>query len=181
MKRITRWAAKREYATHTESDAEHIFSLIYMAHYFLLHEPLAPTLNREKIFSIFTFHELGEIKHGDIVTWKKTEEDRIKEREAAKEVFESLPKEFGAMGYTYWKEYEEKKSPEARFADALDKIEPLFELFDTANERSVKRLQITYEQNLSNKLNRTEEFPVMRRFVEVISNDMKARDIFWKG
>jgi hypothetical protein len=71
--------------------------------------------------------------------------------------------------------------PKARFADALDKIEPLFELFDTANERSVKRLQITYEQNLSNKLNRTEEFPVMRRFVEVISNDMKARDIFWKG
>jgi putative hydrolase of HD superfamily len=180
MKRVLRYNTKRDFSVHNESDAEHVFALIYLAHYFIEAEPLGPSLNREKLLSMLLFHDFGEIKYGDVVTYHKTSDDKDREIEAAKEVFESLPKEIGASGYKLWAEYEEQKSPEARFAYALDKIEPLFELLDSINERSMKDLKITYEINLSNKLKPTEEFTAMRRFVEVISKDMQDRGVFWK-
>lgn len=179
MKRVMRYNTARDFEVHNESDAEHIFALIYLAHYFLEVEPLGRSLNREKLFSMLLYHDFGEVKYGDVVTYNKTSGDRELEAEAAKEVFDSLPKEIGPAGYKLWEEYEEQKSPEAQFAYALDKIEPLFELLDPVNERSIKDLRITYETNLSNKLKPTENFPVMRRFVDVISNDMVKRNVFW--
>ncbi|HEY5383125.1 MAG TPA: HD domain-containing protein [Candidatus Paceibacterota bacterium] len=181
MKRIMRYRTKRDATVHNESDAEHVFALIYLAHYFLGVEPTGLPLSAEKIYSLLMFHDFGEIKYGDVVTYDKTTDDKERELGAAKEVFDSLPEEISTKGYAYWQEYEGQASPEARFCFALDKIEPLFELLDPVNERSMKDLKITYEKNLSNKLKPTEEFPAMRRFVDVISKDMKNRSIFWEG
>ena len=180
LKRVLRYNTKRDFSVHNESDAEHVFALIYLAHYFLQVEPLGSSLHAEKVYSILMFHDFGEIKYGDIVSYRKTENDKEREQEAATEVFSSLPEELSTLGYNYWQEYEDQTSAEARFAFALDKIEPLFELLDPVNERSMKDLHITYDLNLSNKLKPTEEFPVMRRFVEVISKDMKDRGVFWE-
>lgn len=180
MKRIIRYRSPRDMSFHNESNAEHTFALIYLAQYFSRVEPAAATLDKEKLYSTLLFHDFGEIKHGDMVSYEKTKEHEEREREAAKEVFASLPAEISELGYAYWHDYEYKTSPEAKFAYALDKIEPVFELLDEVNEKSMHRLKITVDMHISHKYKATEDYPVMRRFVEVITKEMVARDIFWK-
>lgn len=180
MKRIIRYNSPRDVSFHNESNAEHTFALIYLAQYFSRVEPSAMDLDKEKLCSILLFHDFGEIKHGDVVSYEKTKEHEERERLAAKEVFAALPEVLQNVGYEHWHDYEYKTSPEAKFAYTLDKLEPMFELLDATNEQSMRRLKITMEMHLSNKLPPTEKYPVMRRFLEVITADMDARDIFWK-
>lgn len=180
MKRILRYKTKRDFTVHSESDAEHVFGLIYLAQYFLQVEPAGPSLDAAKLDRILLFHDFGEIKHGDAVTYYKTKEHEEREKEAAKEVFASLPPSLQKIGLDAWREYEERESPEAHFAYALDKIEPLFELFDPINEQSMKRLKVTYGMHISNKVEPVKDYPAMKRFTEVLSKDMHGRDVFWK-
>ncbi len=181
LKNTIRFGASRNTEEHAESVAEHVFALIYLAHYFLEHEPSAKNLNREKVYDILLFHDFGEIKHGDIPYHLKTDEDRLKEDAAAIEVFASLPVPLNTTGKVLWEEYEEKKTPEARFANAVDKIEPGFEVLDPIYKRTFERHKFTRELHIGKKLLATEGFPVMRRFVEVIADEMEVRGIFWKA
>jgi len=181
LKRTIRYNSERQTGVHTESVAEHVFALIYLAHYFLQLEEKGKTLNAQKVYDIFLFHDFGEIKYGDIVSYFKTDEHRAQEEEAAKEIFASLPESLQKMGYDNWLEYEKHTTPEGKFCYALDKIEPLFELLDPVNEKSVRRLKTTYDLHVSYKFKATEEYPLMRRFNEVLSKDMKDRGVFWEG
>jgi putative hydrolase of HD superfamily len=180
MKRVLRYNTKRDFTVHSESNAEHVFALIYLAHYFLEVEPVARSFDKEKLYSMLLFHDFAEIRHGDVNTYEKTKEDEQREHEAAKEVFDSLPEQLRNAGYGYWQEYEEQKSLEAHFAKALDRSEPLFELLDEVNQRSLRDLKITYEMNVGNKFPVVKDYPVLERFVEVISKDMLARGVFWE-
>ena len=180
LKRTIRYNSERQVNTHSESVAEHVFALIYLAHYFLQLEEKGKTLNAQKVYDIFLFHDFGEIKHGDIVSYFKTDQHRAQETEAAKEIFAALPESLQKMGYDNWLEYEEHTTPEGKFCYALDKIEPLFELLDPVNEKSVRRLKTTYDLHVEHKFKATTEYPLMRRFNEVLSNDMKARGVFWE-
>jgi len=181
LKRTLRYDTKRDLDVHSESVAEHVFGLMFLAQYFLQCEEVGPSLNVEKLYRILLFHDFGEIKHGDVPYHRKTEEHEVQERVAAEELFNTLPPFLQQVGYESWRDYEERMSPEARFAYALDKIEPLFELLDPVNERSMKRLEFSYQMHIEKKLKATAEFPAMRRFVEVISKDMLDRNIFWDG
>ena len=180
MKRVLRYNTTRDLSVHNESDAEHVFALIFLAQYFLRAEPGALSLNAERVYTILLFHDFGEITYGDIVTYEKTKAHEEREKGAAKEIFASLPETLQDMGLSAWEEYEGRSSPEARMAYALDKIEPLFELLDAVNEQSMKRLKITYEMHIEHKMKAVEGYPLLTRFTEVISNDMRSRDIFWK-
>jgi 5'-deoxynucleotidase YfbR-like HD superfamily hydrolase len=180
MKRVLRYNTKRDFTAHSESNAEHVFALIYLAHYFLEVEPIGASLNKEKLYSMLLFHDFGEIKHGDVNTYDKTEADEEREKVAAIEVFASLPLELQEIGYAYWQEYEAQSSPEARFAKALDRSEPLFELLDKVNERTLTTLKITYDMNVGNKFPIVKDYPVLERFVKVISRDMLNRGVFWE-
>lgn len=181
LKRTIRYASKRDLAAHNESVAEHVFGLIFLAQYFLLHEPIGPTLDAGKLSRILLFHDFGEIKYGDAVTYHKTKEHEEREKEAAKEIFALLPPSLQRVGFDAWHEYEEHLSPEALFANALDKIEPLFELLDPVNEQSIKRLKVTLEMHLGNKVKAAKNYPIMMRFVDVLTKDMVERSVFYEA
>ena len=180
LKHTIRYASHRELDVHSESVAEHVFALIFLAQYFLQHEAVGSTLDSGKLCQILLFHDFGEIKYGDAVTYYKTKEHEEREKEAAKEIFASLPESLKQLGLSRWQEYAEHATPESHFAHALDKIEPMFELLDSVNERTIKHLKITVEMHLSNKIKAVKDYPVMRRFVDVITNDMNARGVFWE-
>lgn len=181
QKRVIRYKGVRDANVHAESDAEHVFGLIYLAQYFLQHEPVGPSLNALKVAQILLFHDFPENKFGDVVTYDKTETDQQREVGAAEEVFASLPASMQTLARSRWQEYEQQQTPEGKFCFALDKIEPLFELMDPVAELCIKDLKITYDMHVAHKFFAAKEYPVMMRFTEVISNDMKARDIFWKA
>jgi hypothetical protein len=111
----------------------------------------------------------------------KTKEHKKQERKDAKIVFQSLPISLQKIAKESWQDYTKQKTPEAKFVYALDKIEPLFELFNPINELSLKRLKHSYDVHYQRKFIATENFPVMRRFTDVISKDMLARKIFWEN
>ena len=97
---------------------------------------------------------------------------------AAKAIFASLPETLAEVGYAGWQDYESRPDRTMRYAYALDKIEPLFELLHPTNELSMKRLKFTLENHKGRKIKATEDFPVMRRFCDVVTTDMVSRDIF---
>jgi 5'-deoxynucleotidase YfbR-like HD superfamily hydrolase len=179
LKRTLRYDSERDFSTHNESVGEHVFALHYLLEYFLLVEMLPRTLDREKLHRIITFHDFGEIPNGDKPYHLKTPEDQEQEQKDALIVFAMLPVEIRWIAQKSWEDYETQESLEAQFVYALDKIEPMFELFDPVNEKSFKRLKQTYEQHIGKKLRATENFPVMRRFVEVTSQEKLKRNIFW--
>lgn len=179
LKRVLRYGTTRDHSVHNESDAEHIFALDYLADYFIFVEKLPRGLDEIRVRRMIRYHDFPELKHGDIPYIFKTSEDEERERAAARGVFDSLPEPIRTIGYNSWKEYEDRETLEAQFVYGLDKLDPCFELLDPVNERTPMRLQQTYESHMGKKLRATEKFPVMRRFVEVISADLFKRGIFW--
>ncbi len=179
LKRTLRFNTERNFEVHSESVGEHVFALHFLLEYFVRVEKLPRMLEMEKVRRMITFHDFGEIPNGDKPYHFKTKEDEEQEREDAKTVFAMLPAEIRSIARESWDNYEARRGLEGRFVNALDKIEPMFELFDEVNVASFKRLKQTYEQHLGKKIKATEEFPVMRRFVEVVSSDMLSRDVFW--
>jgi 5'-deoxynucleotidase YfbR-like HD superfamily hydrolase len=179
IKRTLRFYTTRDQTVHNESVGEHVFALHFLLEYFVRVEKLPRMLDMERVRRMITFHDFGEIPRGDKPYHFKTKEDEDQEREDAKTVFAMLPPEIRSIALESWEAYETRRGLEGRFVNALDKIEPMFELFDPVNEHSFKRLRQTYEQHVGKKLKATEEFPVMRRFVEVVSSDMLARGVFW--
>ncbi|OGG48960.1 hypothetical protein A3G63_01735 [Candidatus Kaiserbacteria bacterium RIFCSPLOWO2_12_FULL_52_8] len=180
LKKTIRYAGSRDLSIHGESVAEHVFALLFLAQYFLPLEDPKGTMDRSRIYEMLLYHDFGEILNGDMPYHYKNDADKIREHEDAKAIFGSLPSPLNSRGRALWEEYEERKTLEARFVHALDKIEPIFELFDPISEKSIKRTKLTYDLHLGKKLATTEGFPVMRKFVNVLSVDMKNRDLFWE-
>lgn len=180
LKCTLRYATSRDRTVHSESVAEHVFALIFLANYFLELEDPDGTMNREEIITILLFHDFPEIKYGDICFHLKTKELEDRENDAAAEIFGSLPVSLRNKAHAAWLAYEQRSSKEARFAYALDKIEPIFEMLDEVNQKSFVRLKVDYETYWRKKYEATLEFPFMARFLEVITEEFLARDVFWK-
>ena len=181
MKRTLRYNSKRDLSVHSESVAEHIFALHFLALYFIQYEDPDCKLDFEVVSRIITFHDFGEILHGDVPYHMKTEAHRNQEHKDAEIVFASLPVSIQKTATESWQDYEKQVSAEAKFVYALDKVEPLFELFDPVNELSLKKTNFSYKDHFDKKFLATESFPIMRRFVEVVSKDMLDRKIFWEN
>jgi 5'-deoxynucleotidase YfbR-like HD superfamily hydrolase len=160
--------------------AEHLFSLYYLALYFWKFEDPLGKLNMERVHNIITFHDFGEILNGDIPYHLKTKAHELQEKKDAEIIFNSLPASLKKIAKDRWGDYLKQESKEAKFVYALDKVEPLFELFDPVNEHFLKRLKHSYGKDFEKKFLATQNFPIMRRFVEVISQDMLARKLFWE-
>lgn len=181
QKRNLRYHTQRDQTVHNESVAEHTFALVYLLEYFLPLEDPTGLLDYRKIVQILLYHDFPEIPDGDIPYVFKTEADEERERQAANEVYAQMPHGTRDVARASWEAYEVRESKEAQFAYALDKIEPLFELFDPVNEKSCKRLRQPYVSHFEKKYASTEPYPYMRKFVEVLSEDMRKRGVFWEG
>lgn len=180
LKRTLRYNTTRDFTVHSESVAEHIFALIFLAEYFLPLEDPTGKLDYRTVHRIILYHDFPEITHGDVPYTLKTATDEEQERAAASGVFASLPQSMQQLAQESWEANERRDSPEAMFAYALDKIEPVFEIFDPVNEKTPMRFRQTYESHMGKKLAATENYPYMRKFVEVISEDMLRRGVFWR-
>lgn len=181
LKRTLRYNSRRDMSAHNESVAEHVFALHYLLEYFALVEVFPRPLDLLKVHRILTFHDFGEIPNGDKPYHLKTSEDEAQEQEDARKIFASLPPEISPIALASWEAYERRECLEGQFAYALDKVEPVFELYDPVNEKTFKRIRHSYQDHIGRKLRATEQFPVMRRFVEVTAAEKLKRDVFWRA
>ena len=108
-----------------ENDAEHSFSLAIAAA--VLAEYSNEPVEVAKVMKMVLVHDAVEIYAGDTYCYDdegaKTKEAR--EKAAAEKIFGALPEEQAAEYRALWDEFERNDTPEARFSNAMDRIQPL--------------------------------------------------------
>lgn len=108
-----------------ENDAEHSWNLAMLA--MLFEEYSTEKVNIEKVLKIALVHDLIEVYAGDTFAYDvKGNEDKLqREIESANKLFGILDPEQGAEIRALWDEFEAKETPESKYANAIDRIQPL--------------------------------------------------------
>lgn len=108
-----------------ENDAEHSWHLAIMA--FMLSEYSNHTIDVLKVMKMVLIHDIVEIDAGDTYCYDEKGNSTKAEREetAAQRIFGLLPEDQRDEYYMLWREFEDSKSNEARFAAVLDRLQPL--------------------------------------------------------
>lgn len=108
-----------------ENDAEHAWHMALMT--ILLSEYANEKIDVLKTVTMLLIHDLVEIDAGDTYAYdtegNKTKEQR--EKKAADRIYGLLPEDQQKKLRSLWDEFEEWESPEARFAHAMDCVQPL--------------------------------------------------------
>jgi putative hydrolase of HD superfamily len=110
-----------------ENDVEHSWHLAMMA--MVLHEYSNEPIELPKVVKMVLIHDLVEIDAGDTFLYDEAmaRQKEERERKAAKRIFGLLPEDQGREFLGLWEEFEANLTPEARFAAALDRLEPLIQ------------------------------------------------------
>ena len=122
-------------ASRLENVAEHSWQLAVMALVLMEYAP-NKDLDLLRIVKMLLIHDLVEIDTGDVHFCDTDQRRRQKEREiqAADRIFNLLPNEQARSFIQLWNEFETRKSPEARFAQVLDRLQPLLHGYITGGQ-----------------------------------------------
>jgi len=178
LKGVIRYNQARRIESHTESVAEHIYAMHILVDYFLPLEDEKGRWNKLKIHQMVQYHDLDEIETGDIVGYRKTNQQQAVEYEMSQKVTAKLSCVLQAEIQKIIAEYHHQQTIEARFAKAIDKIEPVFHLYNENGKIIMAELKTTKEQHDSVKIPYVKDFPVLKRFAEV-STDIFEKEGFY--
>jgi putative hydrolases of HD superfamily len=107
-----------------ENSAEHSWHLAIMAS--LLLEYAQGPVDVARVTRIVLVHDIVEVDAGDTFAYDTvnlaTKNER--ERRAADRIFGLLPPEQGGELRALWEEFEAEQTPEAQYANALDRLQP---------------------------------------------------------
>ena len=107
-----------------QNDAEHSWRIALMA--LLFKEYFAQEVDERKAALLCLAHDLVEIYAGDTFAYDAAanigKEER--EEEAAQKLFGQLPDDIAQKLRALWEEFEQFKTPESRYANCMDRLEP---------------------------------------------------------
>jgi putative hydrolase of HD superfamily len=109
-----------------ENSAEHSWHLAVMA--LVLGDYAPPGTDLSRVTAMVVVHDLVEVDAGDLFVYASAEDQarqEAAERAAADRIFGLLPPDQAASARELWDEFEERRTPEARFARALDRLQPM--------------------------------------------------------
>lgn len=108
-----------------ENDAEHAWHMAAMA--YILKEYSNEDIDISRVMILCIIHDMVEIYAGD--TYAYDEEGKLtqkqREEEAKIKLFSMLPDDQRDEMTALFEEFEEQKTPEAKFARAMDNLQPL--------------------------------------------------------
>jgi putative hydrolase of HD superfamily len=112
--------------TRQENSSEHSWHIALMA-IILSEYTNDPKINLFKVVKMLLIHDIVEIDAGDTFAYDKQGQKTQQEREAkaAKRIFNLLPTDQAKNLQTLWSEFEECQTPNAQFANAIDRLQPL--------------------------------------------------------
>jgi putative hydrolase of HD superfamily len=109
-----------------ENSAEHSWHLALMALVLAEHAP--PGTDLGKVMAMLVLHDLVEIDAGDLFQYAAQPQQARQaaaEHAAADRLFPILPPPQAASLRALWDEFEERATAEAKFARALDRLQPM--------------------------------------------------------
>lgn len=134
------------YADRFENDAEHSWHLAMTA--MVLAEYANEAIDLGKVIRMVLVHDLVEIDAGDTYCYdlEGAKDKALREEKAADRVFGLLPREQSRELRQLWEEFELGETPEARFANAVDRFQPVLFNLRTGGrswaENNISRKQV---------------------------------------
>lgn len=113
-----------------ENSAEHSWHLAMMV--LVLGEHAPPDTDLARVTSMVLLHDLVEIDAGDLFVYADAEQQRRQdaaERAAADRIFALLPADQAMALRGLWDEFTARESADAKFARAIDRLQPMLENF----------------------------------------------------
>lgn len=154
-----------------ENDAEHSWHLAIIA---MLLTEYADDKNftLDKVLKMVIVHDLVEIYAGDTFAFdvKGNLEKEDKEKQAADKLFGQLPSNQGKQLRKLWEEFDEAKTPEARYAAALDRLQPFIHNLCTEGHTWVLG-KVTKEQVYKRSGLAMEVLPALKPWMEEQINE----------
>lgn len=107
-----------------ENDAEHSWHICMMA--LVLKEYANEEIDILKVLKMLLIHDIVEIDAGDTFLYAENRDDVFeKEKASAQRIFGILHQAQQDEFMSLWLEFEAKKTPEAKFAGSVDRLQPM--------------------------------------------------------
>lgn len=146
-----------------ENSAEHSWHLAVMA--LTLAEYALPGTDLMRVVRMLLLHDLVEIHAGDLHFDATTEQHAAQahaERDAARHLFGLLPAAQADEFHALWLEFEDRCTPEARFARALDALHPMLLTWGEGGKGCADRApELTAARLLTLKEGALRDFPAL--------------------
>ncbi len=162
-----------------ENDAEHSWHMALMA--MVLAEHANEKVDILKVIKMVLIHDIVEIDAGDtfIYDTQKNHSNTEEERLAANRIFGLLPKDQAEDFIAIWEEFEAGETKEAKFAKAMDRLEPLLQ--NTSNNGGTwKEFGVTYDKVHHKKSVIKEGSETIWNYAENLINESVEKGILLK-
>ncbi|MCK5129103.1 MAG: HD domain-containing protein [Clostridiales bacterium] len=128
-----------------ENDAEHSWHLAMIA--MILSEYANEPVDVSKVIKMVLIHDIVEIDAGDTIVYDINPEEKEQEEMAcANRIYGMLPDDQKEELISIWQEFEARTTPEAKFAAAIDRAEPIIQNYfnqgGTWKEHNIKENQV---------------------------------------
>nr|WP_293834013.1 HD domain-containing protein [uncultured Arsenicibacter sp.] len=153
-----------------ENDAEHSWHLALMA--IVLGGHANVPVDVLKVVKMLLIHDIVEIDAGDtfIYDTQKSHDNTAEERAAANRIFGLLPEAQAVELIAVWEEFEAHQTNEAKFARAMDRLEPLLQ--NTSNNGGTwAEFGVTYEKVYAKKQVIQEGSATIWQYAEQLINE----------
>ena len=114
-----------------EDDAEHSWHFALMA--FVLSEYASEGVDINRVIKMALVHDLVEIYAGDTYAYdiESNKSKAEREKASADKLFSILPEEQGREIRDLWEEFDAEQTPDACFAAAIDRLQPMLNNYYT--------------------------------------------------
>lgn len=152
-----------------ENSAEHSWHLAVMA--MLMAEYTVEPVDVLHTMKMVLVHDIVEVDAGDTFAYDTAgyvDKDK-REQKAAERIFGLLPQEQGGELRALWEEFEARQTAESKYANALDRLQPL--LHNSRTEGGTWRIyKVTKDKVLKRmepvKIGMPEVYPMVARIIE---------------
>ncbi len=160
-----------------EGDAEHAWHMAIMA--FLLADYANEKIDVLKTIKMILMHDVVEIDAGDTYAYdtEGNKTKKLREEKAADRIYGMLPEDQRNECRALWEEFEAMETPEAKFANTLDKVQPML-LNDASKGKSWREHGIKKEQVLNRNARTKEGSETLWEYVrQLIEENVKKGNI----
>jgi putative hydrolase of HD superfamily len=176
LKRILRQTILTD-SSRQETSAEHSWHLGVMA--LILSEYAEREVDVLRVLKMVLIHDLVEIDAGDTYCYDQveTQDQEQREKKAADRLFGLLPEDQTQELRGLWEEFEAQKTPEARFAVALDRLQPILQNYHTEGAMWKKNC-ISRAQVVARNQPIEDGSPALWDYVVHLLDDAVKKDMF---
>ena len=162
-------------ASRHENDAEHSWHLGVMA-VLLVEHARSPQLDLMRVLKMVLIHDLVEIDAGDTFAYDDAAavDKADRERAAADRLFNLLPADQADEFRAVWDEFEARQTPEAQYAAALDRFQPMLHNYRTQG-KAWQEHGITADRVLARNRSMAEGSPALWQYAQQFVADAVAK------